>query len=83
MEDQLTLRLPRSLNVALRERARSMQRKPSEVARMAVAEFLHLPETAAMRPVERVRDLIGSLNTGVPDLAVRHREYLAAKLRGR
>ena len=81
MEDQLTIRLPRNLNKALKERAARMQRKPSEVVRMAVVEFLNLPEESQERPAERVRDLIGTLQTGVPDLAVRHREYLLKKLR--
>jgi predicted transcriptional regulator len=36
MEGQLTIRLPKDLDKALRERAAKMQRKPSEVVRMAV-----------------------------------------------
>ena len=81
MEDQLTIRLPRELSRALRARAAEMQRKPSEVVRMAVKEFLALPERPAERPAERVRDLTGSLESGIPDLAIRHREYIIKKLR--
>jgi len=81
MEDQITIRLPRELTKALREKAASMQRKPSEVVRIAVREFLELSEEPQEHPAERVRDLIGSLESGVPDLAVRHREYLLKKLR--
>jgi predicted transcriptional regulator len=66
MEDQLTIRLPRELSRALRRRAAQMQRKPSEVVRIAVREFLAL---------------IGSLNSGIPDLAIRHRDYIIKKLR--
>ena len=83
MDDQLTIRIPKELNAALRARARRMDRKPSEVVRMAVAEFLQIGEIPAERPVERVRDLIGSLKSGVPDLASRHREHLLTKLRRR
>jgi hypothetical protein len=84
MEDQLTIRLPRELNKALKEKAACMQRKPSEIVRMAVMEFLQIRGEPLERPVERVKDLIGSLQSGVPDLAVRHREYLVKKLhRGR
>ena len=81
MEDQLTIRLPRELSKALKERAARMQRKPSEIVRMAVTEFLQIPDQHRERPAERVRDLIGSLQTGVPDLALRHREYILKKLR--
>ena len=82
MEDQLTIRLPRQLSRALRARAARMQRKPSEVVRMAVQEFLAGPhESTTEAPAARVHDLIGSLETGIPDLAQRHREYILKKLR--
>ena len=81
MEDQLTIRLPRKLSKALKEKAARMQRKPSEVVRMAVTEFLQVSDLPSERPAERVRDLIGSLETGVPDLAQRHREYILKTLR--
>jgi hypothetical protein len=81
MEDQFTVRLPRDLSNALRERAARLQRKPSEVVRMAVAEFLELQKEPEERPAERVRDLIGSLRSGVPDLAEKHREHILKKLR--
>jgi Arc/MetJ-type ribon-helix-helix transcriptional regulator len=81
MEGQLTIRLPKDLDKALRERAAKMQRKPSEVVRMAVREFLEISTDPQERPAERVRDLIGSLRSGVPDLAVHHREHILEKLR--
>ncbi len=62
MEDQLTIQLPRDLSKALKNRAAQMQRRPSEVVRMAVKEFLQIPEQSRARPAERVRDLIGSLD---------------------
>jgi predicted transcriptional regulator len=79
MEDQLTVRLPRELSRALKERAARMQRKPSEVVRMAVTEFLQVTDQPRQRSA--ARDLIGSLETGIPDLAIRHREYVIKKLR--
>jgi hypothetical protein len=81
MEDQLTVRLPRELADALRKQAARMQRKPSEVVRMAVMEYLQTSDKPRNRSSPRARKLIGSLDTGIPDLAVRHREYLAGKLR--
>ena len=59
----------------------SLQCKPSEVVRLAVVEFLKIDDQPAERPAERVRDLIGSIRSGTPDLALRHREYLVKKLR--
>jgi hypothetical protein len=80
MEDQLTIRLPRELNEALRARAARMQRKPSELVRMAVAEFLHVAEPSEP-PAIRVKDLLGSLSSEIPDLATHHRTYILKKLR--
>lgn len=59
-----------------------MKRKPSEVVRMAVEEFLEMSDDTAMEvPAKRVSHLIGSVETGIPDLALRHREYILKKLR--
>ena len=81
MEDQLTVRLPRELSVRLKRRAARMQRRPSEVVRMAVKEFLEIQERSQSRRADRVKDLIGSLDSGVPDLAINHREYVLEKIR--
>jgi hypothetical protein len=80
MEDQLTIRLPRELNQALKQRALRMQRKPSELVRMAVAEFLQVSPTDEA-PARRVKNLIGSLATAIPDLATNHRQHILNKLR--
>jgi predicted DNA-binding protein len=81
MEDQLTIRFPRELSKALKAKAARLNRKPSEVVRMAVEEFLQISDEVAESPAKRVRHLIGSLESGVPDLALRHREYVLKKLR--
>jgi Arc/MetJ-type ribon-helix-helix transcriptional regulator len=81
MEDQITVRFPRELSRALRERASRMRRKPSEVVRMAVSEFLQIDEPRRRRSADLVQDLIGSLESGLPEMAIRHRELLVKKLR--
>jgi len=79
MDSQLTLRLPADLAERLDDSARRLKRKRSDVVRQALEQFLNTqPET---RPIERVRDLLGSIDTGVPDLGERHREYLVRRLR--
>lgn len=82
MERQLTLRMPGILANKLERVARRMGRKRSEVARLALEQFL---EDTSMRgharPVDLVRDLLGSLESGVPDLGQRHRDHLLRRLR--
>jgi Arc/MetJ-type ribon-helix-helix transcriptional regulator len=76
MSTQLTVRLPDDLGRSLKRASRQMQRKPSEVVRLALREFLGTTAARSSRPADRVRRLIGSLESGIPDLASRHRAYI-------
>jgi len=79
MERQLTLRLPAALADKLERSAKRQRRKRSEVVRQALEQFLDTqPE---VRPIERVRDLLGRIESRLPDLGQRHREYLIRRLR--
>lgn len=79
MESQLTLRLPADLAERIDLAARRLKRKRSDIVRQALEQFLEVePE---VRPVERVRDLLGSVQTGISDLGERHREHLIRRLR--
>ena len=79
MDRQLTMRLPAELANKLERSARQQKRKRSEVVREALEHYLDTqPE---VRPIERVRDLLGSIESGRPDLGQRHRDYLIRRLR--
>lgn len=79
MDSQLTLRLPGELADRLGRSAKRLRRRRSDVVRLALEQFLDSePE---IRPVERVRDLLGRSESGVPDLGQRHREHLIQRLR--
>ena len=79
MQSQLTLRLPVALAERLARSAKSLRRKRSDVVRLALENFLAAEPDG--RPIERVRDLIGAVESGVPDLGQRHREHLIKRLR--
>ncbi len=81
MRDQLTVRLPEDLSRALRAASRRMQRRSSEIVRLALREFLGVGPGPRAVPADRVRSLIGSLESGVPDLAEKHRAYIVESLR--
>lgn len=83
MDAQLTVRIEEDLDRALDEAARRLDRKRSDVVRMALRQFL-FGSSRSERPAERVRDLLGSVESGIPRLAERHREYIVESLkRGR
>jgi predicted transcriptional regulator len=79
MESQLTLRLPAELAERLNWAAQRLRRKRSEVVRLALEQFLEAQ--VETRPIELVRDLLGQIESGLPDLGQRHREYLVERLR--
>ncbi len=81
MASQLTVRLPEDLKQELDKASRKLNRKPSELVRMALRDFLRAAPKAGSRAADRVRGLLGSLESGVPDLAERHREYILESLK--
>jgi Arc/MetJ-type ribon-helix-helix transcriptional regulator len=81
VEDQITVRLPSQLGRALRRASHRLGRRPSDVVRMALEAFLQGALPSDRTPAGRVEHLLGSLSSGVPDLAERHREYIIAGLK--
>ena len=79
MDSQLSLRLPEALADKLERSARRLRRKRSDVVRLALEQFLETEPD--IRPIERVRDLLGRVESGIPDLGQRHREHLIRRLR--
>jgi hypothetical protein len=79
VRDQLTVRLPQDLSRALKAASRRMQRRSSDIVRLALREFLGAP--APGRPADRVKGLIGSLESGIPDMAETHRAHIIESLR--
>lgn len=82
METQLTLRMPTDLAVRLERVAKRTRRRRSEVARLALEQFLNQADLGTQRrPIDLVRDLLGSVESGIPDLGRHHRDYLLRRLR--
>jgi len=84
MERQLTLRIPSDLREALDQASQRTGLKSSELVRQALRSYLQMTVDRQQPPAARVRHLLGSLESGIPDLAERHREYVIESLsRGR
>jgi len=81
MDDQITVRLPTPLRRTLLRTSRRLGRRPSEVVRIALEAYLRGAQPSGRKPADHVEHLIGSLASGVPDLAERHREYVLAALK--
>lgn len=84
MENQLTIRLSSDLREALDKASRRTGLKSSELVRQALRSYLQTSTDRQQPPAARVGHLVGSLESGIPDLAERHREYVIESLsRGR
>ena len=79
MSDQLTIRLPEDLSRELEAASVRLRRKRSDIVRLALHQFLNAPEDHSV-PSARVQHLIGTLQSGVPDLAENHRAYILESL---
>jgi len=80
MGRQLTVRLPDDLNRQLESASTRMQRRPSEIVRLALREYLGSFDRRT-RHAERVQNLLGSLRSGTADLAENHRAHILEALR--
>jgi hypothetical protein len=84
MEAQITLRLPRHLLRVLGRAATRAKVSRSALIRQILEErFAVALAVRKERPVDRIRDLIGSLQAGPPDLARNHQKYLRELVRDR
>ncbi len=81
MESQITLRLPERLAGDLDRAAKRTRRKRSEIVRLALEQYLAGVAQPDEKPFDRMAGLIGSINSGIPDLGERHREHVLERLR--
>ena len=80
MKRQLTVRLTDELEEQVEALARKLNRKRSDVVRLALERFIQEEDEAqGDRPYSRVKDLIGSVASGIPDLGSSHREHLKSR----
>lgn len=78
---QLTIRIPADYMHRIEELAREMGLKKSDVARLAIKEFIagH-PGPGDNYPFARARHLLGVAESGIADLGQNHRQYILNKI---
>jgi len=82
MPGQLTVRLTPELEEGIEALSRRTRRRRSEIVRLALARFIQ-EETGEGKqsPYDRVKNLIGKVESGVSDLGEAHREHLHSRFR--
>lgn len=82
MITQITVRVPEDLNREVYSMAKRLHLKRSDIVRMALEKFVRgVEEKGKGMPYEQVKDLIGSISSGVPDLGESHRKYLIERMK--
>lgn len=82
MDRQFSVRLPAELATRIERMAKRTGTRRSEVVRAALKHYLSGSSVrVSTRPIRLVRDLLGTVESGLPDLGQRHREYLLRRLR--
>ena len=82
MNSQLTVRLPDDLENNISMLARKLRLKRSDIVRMALERFVKQAEGKDEEsPYDRVKNLLGSVSSGISDLGESHREHLVRKFK--
>jgi metal-responsive CopG/Arc/MetJ family transcriptional regulator len=82
MQSQLTIRLPEELEREDADAARRLRLKRSDIVRLALERFLSEPQVREEQsPYAKVKNLLGSVKSGVSDLGSAHREHLVKRIR--
>lgn len=82
MPTQVTVRLGDEIAAGLAAAAEKLHVRRSDVVRLALERFVREELVdGERRPFDRVKDLLGSVASGVPDLGEAHRQHLREKFR--
>lgn len=82
MQSQLTIRLPEDLDQEINDAAKRLRLKRSDIVRLALEQYLREPHVQEEQaPYGKVKHLVGSVKSGIPDLGASHREHLVKRIR--
>jgi len=78
---QLTIRMPKEQMTMIEYIAKKMGLKKSDVTRIALKKFIEEYNESTEKPFTKVKHLLGIVESGIPDLGQRHRDYLIKKIK--
>ena len=79
---QLTIRMPNDQMSRIEHIAKKLGLKKSDVTRIAIKKFIEEYNDNTETPFDKVKHLLGIVESIVPDLGQRHREHLLKKIKG-
>ncbi len=79
---QLTKRIPDEQMSRIEYIAKKTGLKKSDITRMAIKKFIEEYNVSTAKPFNKIKHLLGTVESGVSDLGQRHREHLLKKMKG-
>jgi Arc/MetJ-type ribon-helix-helix transcriptional regulator len=77
----LTVRLPKDLDKEITALSKKLRLSRSDLVRMALRKLADEFQEDGLRPYEKVQNLLGAVETGIPDLGSDHRKYLLERIK--
>ncbi len=77
----LTIRVPKDLDKELTTISKKLHLSRSDVVRMALRKFADEFEEDGLHPYEKVKNLLGVVESGIPDLGSDHRKHLLERIK--
>jgi len=82
MQSQLTVRLSDDLDKGVSTLAKKLHLKRSDIVRIALEKFIGESQGQEEgKPYDKVKNLIGSVSSGITDLGTAHRKHLLNKIK--
>ncbi len=82
MQSQITVRISDDLYRNISNLSKRLHLKRSDIVRMALERFIEESRIKEeLIPYDSVKELIGSISSGIADLGESHRKHLLKKLR--
>lgn len=79
---QMTIRIPDEYMSKIKQMAKSMGLKRSDITRMAIKKFIAEYEMQKEpTPYTKAQHLLGVIESGITDLGQNHRDYLVERIR--
>ncbi len=78
---QITFEVPTELDNKVSLLMQNLNVTKSALMRVALEHFIKKHEPPALPPYERAKDLIGVIESNIPDLGSNHEEHLAVRFR--
>ncbi|OGL44157.1 MAG: hypothetical protein A2161_19150 [Candidatus Schekmanbacteria bacterium RBG_13_48_7] len=79
---QFTVRMTDEYREKIDILAKKMGLKKSDIARLAIKQFIEENiDDETNHPFQKVRNLVGSVESGIKDLGQSHREYIIQNMR--